>query len=133
MTEVDTARSGAPFLKINGTALHSSYDPEREAKRFVDESLQSECPSTIIVFGEGLGYIAAAAARRCPEAKVLSIVYSTDIFRAANRAGGLTWHPGAEVDIGAFLRSHIGEMEIEGLRVIEWPVRPACSPPCPAW
>jgi len=122
MTEAYTARSGAPSLRINGATLHSSYDPEREAQRFVEESLGSESPSTILVLGEGLGYIAAAAARQHPEATILVIIYSAEIFHATNRASQGVWHSGADVDIKAFLRAHLGELEIEGLRVVEWPV-----------
>ena len=33
--QLQTARSGAPFAAFNGVKLHSSYDPVKEAERFL--------------------------------------------------------------------------------------------------
>jgi hypothetical protein len=121
MIEVFTAKSGAPSLRIDGIALHSPYDPAREAERFVAESIGGESPSTIVVLGEGLGYAAASAETRHPHARVIRVIYSREVFRAGHGDSGIAWSPGGELGLAEFLRRQIGELDLEGLRIIEWP------------
>jgi hypothetical protein len=124
MIEVFTARSGAPSLKIDGIFLHSPYDPAREAARFVEDSLEDAEPATVIVLGEGLGYVSKALRDAKPRAHQVLVFYSEEIHGASPPAHpGLhpTWHPGAGLALPDFLRRHLGELDVEGLRVIEWP------------
>lgn len=121
MIEAFTARSGAPSLRIDGKALHSPYDPAREAERFVREILGSEPPSTVVVLGEGLGHVASAVSRLHPRARILRITYSEEVARAAIDGPGPGWHPGMSSSVADFLRLQLGELDIEGLRVVEWP------------
>src|SRR5208282_3958810 len=95
MIELFTARSGAPSVKVDGVAMHSPYDPAREAERFVQESLGDENPSTVIVLGECVGHIVRAVARLKPGASLLAAVYSPGIAQAAPVQGVRTWHPAA--------------------------------------
>src|SRR5208282_3378561 len=120
MIELFTARSGAPSVKVDGVAMHSPYDPAREAERFVQESLGDENPSTVIVLGECVGHIVRAVARLKPGASLLAAVYSPGIAQAAPVQGVRTWHPGARGTFSDFLRGNLGELQIEGLRVMEW-------------
>ncbi len=55
--EVFCSKKGKPSLKIDDLLFHSSYDPEEEAKCWVDKQMDSwnGC-STPLVFGLGLGY-----------------------------------------------------------------------------
>ena len=120
MIEVFTARSGAPSLKINGVSLHSPYDPRKEASRFVAESLGSEEPGTVVVLGEGLGYVSQAVRDAHPLARLIVVHYSTEIHDASTK-GFPGWHPECGHGLPEFLRLHLGELDAEGLRVIEWP------------
>lgn len=119
MIELFTARSGAPSLKVDGVALHSPYDPRREAQRFVRQALGEEAPSAVIVLGECVGHITEAVAKAHPRALVLAAVYSPEIARAA-RLPAASWDPSSPQALDEFLRLHLGELQIEGLRVIEW-------------
>jgi hypothetical protein len=121
MIELFTAKSGAPSLKVDGVALHSPYDPRREAQRFVREALGNEPPSAVIVLGECLGHISQAVSEAHPRALVLAAVYSAEIARAARFGQVPGWDPSNGEGLEEFLRSHLGELQIEGLRVIEWP------------
>ena len=121
MIELFTAKSGAPSLRIDGIALHSPYDPAREAERFVMESIGGEAPSTIVVLGECLGYVAASAKTHAPHARVIRVIYSQEVFRAGQGDSGVAWSPGGELGLLEFLRRQIGELDLEGLRIIEWP------------
>jgi hypothetical protein len=121
MVELFTARSGAPSLRVNGVALHSPYDPRREASRFVQETIGSERPSAVIVLGESIGHVVEAVARLRPGALLLAAVYSAEIAAASTLRGLPSWHPGCPVAFDEFLRDHLAELQIEGLRVIEWP------------
>jgi len=105
-------------------ALHSPYDPAREAERFAEAALGPETPSTVVVLGEGLGYLTRWVRGVHPSARVLKVHYSEEISRSSSsvsEADGDTWHPGLRVSVGEFLASRIGELDVEGLRMIEWP------------
>jgi Protein of unknown function DUF115 len=121
MIELFTARSGAPSVKVDGVAMHSPYDPTREAARFVQESLGDEKPSTVIVLGECIGHIVRAVQLLKPGTTLLAAVYSPAMAQAAPVEGVPVWHPGAPGAFSDFLRSNLGELQIEGLRVVEWP------------
>ena len=121
MVELFTARSGAPSMKVDGVAMHSPYDPEREAERFLQETIGAERPSTVIVLGECVGHLARAVSRRLPAALVLAALYSVEIAAASAREGLPFWSPASGTSFAEFLRRHLGELQIEGLRVLEWP------------
>jgi len=72
--ESRVGRGGRPTLLVNGVTLHSSYDPEREARRVCDGLLdRSAAPATIIVVGEGVPYLADELRRRVPTCRILSL------------------------------------------------------------
>lgn len=82
--EVEAARSGVPTLKWKGRHLASAYDPVREAERLVEGAVP-EGTSVVVLLGLGLGYHAAAAARR--GAYVVAVERRPEIAAAARAAG----------------------------------------------
>ncbi len=121
MIRVFTARSGAPTATVDGVALHSAYDPEREARRFVSDALAGETPSTVIVLGEGLGHVTDAVRAHSPAARVLSLLYTAEIPPAGPPWGEPSWRPDCGEAPGPWLRARLTDFDVEGLRVIEWP------------
>ena len=130
MIEVFTSRSGSPSIKVLGISLHSPYDPAREAQRFAAGALGPEQPSTVVILGEALEYASRWVRENHPGARVLRVFYSTEVFDLcrelfkAPAVPGATndlWHPGLGVAIKDFFRLRIGELDLEGLRVLEWP------------
>jgi hypothetical protein len=121
MIEAFAAKSGSRSLRVDGIALHSPYDPVREAHRFVLEGIGTEPPSAVVVLGEGLGYVGHAVKDLFPSARVIRVHYSAEIFRAAGPLDGPAWAPGQKSSLADFLLGQIGEFDMEGLRVLEWP------------
>ena len=121
MVELFTAKSGAPSLKVDGIALHSPYDPVREARRFVQESLGRETPSVVVILGECVGHLSQAVAEAHPRALVLPVVYSPEITVAAGLPRRDVWDPSGPGALEEYLRARVGELQVEGLRVLEWP------------
>jgi len=121
MVEPFTSRSGLPSLRVNGVALHSPYDPVAEARRWAREALGGTPAATVVILGEGLGYLGAAVQEVVPAARIVTVCYSPEIDRHAVRRGVVSWNPSAPTGLGEFLRSAIGELDVEGLRVVEWP------------
>lgn len=145
MLELIASRAGPPTAVVRGSYLHSRYDPEREAQRFVTQALGSERPTVVVLLGAGLGYLVEALRRRDPGVRILSVFYDLAVHQAAiaapdlsgngppassgtllspaGRAGAAeTWHPGHPEPLLDFLRARIQELDGEGLSVIEWPV-----------
>ena len=123
MLEIVTARSGQPTARVNGTHLHSPYDPEKEARRFLRQSIKQRNPSTILLLGAGLGYLYREMMRSFPGARVVLVFYHEAVCRSFAPAlpAGTYWHPAESCTILQFLRSRIHELEAEGLVVVEWP------------
>ncbi len=120
MIELRTARSGKPSVVVDGKLLHSTYDPERQAQRFVEESFTDGIPSAVIVVGEGLGYVSNAIRNQFPEIPVISFYLDDRLRRYANESAGHRWFPDDPSSPFAFLQSILDEEELEGLRMIEW-------------
>lgn len=121
MIEVYPSRSGKPTARANGVRLHSAYDPETEASRFVERSLAASVPGTVVVLGESLGYVADAVAARYPGTKILPIYYSGELRPPDRAPDARGWAPEDGVTTAAFLAHALDELDVEGLAVLEWP------------
>src|SRR5208337_2054916 len=124
MIETFTAKSGALTARVDGIALHSPYDPAREARRFVEAHAGQYVPSAVVVLGEGLGYVSAAVESLYPGARLIRIFYSDEIMATGNARGagpevhggfGPAWCPGMKAGLNAFLAAALGELDLEGL------------------
>ncbi|MCB2210539.1 glycosyltransferase [bacterium] len=107
--EVTESRSGAPSLRVNGRALHSTYDPVREAKQQLAR-LSSDLPqkSTLVLIGLGLGFLAEAWLDARPDDELFVLEPDEDLFRHAIRSRDLH-----EVISGSSL--HVGSSGLEVL------------------
>ena len=127
MIELQTARNGRPTAVLRGRALHSTYDPDREALRFVERAVSTP-PGTLVLLGAGLGYVSEEIRRRYPRTRIVAIYYEAEIHAQAWHRPPETWHPGSDLDLGSFLRATVGELDLEGLQVLEWePSARACE------
>ena len=121
MVELFTAKSGAPSLKVDGVALHSPYDPAREARRFIRETVGTEPPSVVVILGECVGHLSRAVREAHPRAQVLPLLYSPEIPWVAGISPEGGWDPSREEGLEEYLRARLDELLVDGLRVIEWP------------
>jgi len=120
MLRIAPTRSGSPTLYCNERSVHSTYDPLREADRFVRENLRGMRPDCVVVLGPGLGYIVNAVRERFPDARPVSLHLSEEVFQLATAKPQAAWHPGSSEALATFLDKHIKEFDLEGLRVLEW-------------
>jgi hypothetical protein len=127
MVELRSSRSGRLTAVVGGTAIHSLYDPAREARRFI-EAGTTEPPGTIVILGEGVGHLSRAAREAHPAARVLAVHFATELWVADPGAAHAAWHPGAAAGLERFLREQLSELDVEGLRVLEWPPSSAAFP-----
>ncbi len=132
MFKIEHAKSGHPFAIFNGLHLHSGYNPEREAQKFVLSQLGSRVPATVLVVGPGLGYIGAELRRR--GAFTVHVFLSAFTYSAAVERGDAAWHPRSDddamalsaaesqdaVSLRSFLRSVLNDTDTVGLEVISW-------------
>ena len=84
MIVVETSRSGAPILKVDGRALASAVDPLREAASWAKSVEATLAPGTAaIVLGVGCGYHVAALKVLCPRSQVIAIESSAEVAAKA--------------------------------------------------
>ena len=123
MLEIGTARSGNRTARIDATHVHSPYDPQKEARRFVRQTLHDRNPSIILLLGAGLGYLYEEMRRSYPAARILVVFYSESfppVFAPALPPDRF-WQPSSGRSILQFLRSQVHDIEAEGLATVEWP------------
>ena len=77
------SKQGAFFLSLDGTALHSAYDPIREAAKTA-AALDPQTEAVIIA-ENGLGYLPLQAAGRFPAADILMIVPDASVCAVLRR------------------------------------------------
>jgi hypothetical protein len=121
VTHISPSRTGKPTAHANGVRLHSAYDPQTEAARFVQRSLTASVPGTVVVLGASLGYIADAVAALHPGAKIVPIYYSRELRPPDRAPDARGWAPEDGVTPAAFLARALDELDVEGLTVLEWP------------
>ena len=81
MLELSSSKSGQPVARIKGIHLHSPYDPQKEARRFLRESIKQPNPSMILLLGAGLGYLYRETTRIFPDARVVVVFYHEELVK----------------------------------------------------
>ena len=79
-----SAKSGDLTATINGTLLHSFYNPKREAKKII-QSLHVTKNTIFLVYGFGLGYISEELTDQYPDISQIIIEPDIKIFQAATQ------------------------------------------------
>ncbi len=75
----ETAKNAHVTCSVNGRFLHSKYNPENEAKNFVDSVECNYNPTCVIVTGSALPYCVPFFKERFPSIPLFAIQYN-DIF-----------------------------------------------------
>lgn len=100
--------------------MHSRYDPEREAFRFVESEIGGSKPSHVVLLGPCLDYLTPAVRLILPGARIVAVQYSAIFDREAVGRADLTWVPDCGRSLDAFLDSALDEDAISGVAVLEW-------------
>jgi len=121
MPRLSPTPSGHPTLFWGKTVIHSTYDPLKEARRFILETCRGENPSCFILLDPGLGYLIRAIRAQFPYSSLICLYFSDTTFQMRRESCETSWHPGADLSLAEFLRRHLHELDLEGLKIIEWP------------
>ncbi|MDP8207691.1 MAG: glycosyltransferase [Candidatus Electryonea clarkiae] len=88
---VEPSRTGDPTLYVSGMAVHSRYDPVREANKLASKIFDSKKkPAGIVIIGLGLGYLAEAIIDNCSDTRIIIIEPKPEIIAVALKSRDLT-------------------------------------------
>lgn len=127
------SRSGLPCCQAGPISLHSSYDPEREAGRYLDDVTGGRSPSCFVLSGPCIDYLTPAIRKRFGEAPVISIQHDARFADCPKPFPGVAeadavWFPGAAATREAFLDAWLPEEALGGVVFLEWPAAARAYP-----
>ena len=115
------SRAGPLFCRAGSLYLHSPYEPEREAERWLETQIGAKVPLFIVLLGPCLNYLTPLLRARYPRAAIVSL-QPDPFFRGKELARcDATWYPDSPMPLAAFLDTAIGEDAAAGLSIMEWP------------
>ncbi|MDR1211834.1 MAG: hypothetical protein LBK40_06350, partial [Spirochaetaceae bacterium] len=119
MTErFEPSHSGAPTVFFGQTALHSQYNPEKEAARYT-ASLAVKHGAGIFLFIEpALGYTVKELRKRFPLGRMLALHCSAAF--AGTGEPDAEWHPECGISLDAFLSERVADEEVPAVQLVEW-------------
>jgi hypothetical protein len=126
-----TSRSGHRVATWGGKALHSRYDPVREARRFAERSLEGlSCAPVVILLGAAAGYVAKALAEDPRVARVLALFLDADMAATALDLPPTVqaWHPRMQSGLYSHLRGAVDESDLARVHLVEWEPAVAALP-----
>lgn len=100
--------------------LHSAYNPVKEARRYVDETVTMLEPRFITVTEPGESWLAEALRARYPRAFLIALRYSTDLFLDSDSMWDAVWRPDSAVGIHTFLFTLIPEESLPFCVFLPW-------------
>ena len=106
----DIARNGDRICSIGDIKLHSSYDPQKEAERFVSGLECSFSPTHIVITGPALSYCAKYLRKRFDNAIIIAIHYTNEL-----ESDDKVWdrsfvaNPDDDIPLSEILYSYLGE------------------------
>jgi len=124
---VGTAKNGTPTASAGNLRIHSSYNPENEAEKFLKGHMENFIDgATVVIIGAGLGYIDQKLHEILPQSTLIALhldpkLYAKRIGREDDSRKVERWHPAASVDIETFLSRVLPETSMAGLCILQWP------------
>jgi hypothetical protein len=118
---LQSSRGGSPVCRADELYLHSPYEPEREAERFIESRIGERKPTTIVLLAPCLDYLSPSLRKKFPRAAIVALQAHT-FFRGKERGGhDEAWYPDSSLSLADFLDRSIDEDAVSGLAVLEWP------------
>jgi len=101
-------------------SLHSKYNPEREAVRFLDAQAITATPKYILVTEPGESYLAGALRARFPNSKLIAIRYQSVFFQSSDPLWDYVWRPDGLISFASFLFDLIPDEDIGLTLFLNW-------------
>jgi hypothetical protein len=120
MTTIGHAKNGSPIGLSNSVYLNSRYDPEAEASKFIELTVEDSDPAIVVIVGETLGYLAKEMETRSPDCRCIQVFLDPYLFDHAFYRTAAAWQPESAMSLGDFLSRSVGELELLGMVVVEW-------------
>ena len=105
--------------------LHSRYNPQGEADRYINSLSLSERIRFFILIEPGLGYMIPPLKKKIPDAKIIALHAGDFSLPYSGAVPDSEWNPGMEISVQDFLEREIPDSEAGEMRLLEW--RPALS------
>jgi hypothetical protein len=102
-----------------GAHLHSRYNPQAEAVRYIDSLNLNEAIECFILIEPGLGYIIPVLQERFTNSKIL-VLHAEKFPQDTAFSGTYTLTGTDSAEIQMFLETHIQEINVDRIRIIEW-------------
>jgi hypothetical protein len=114
---------------LYSASLHSRYNPQGEAERYIDSLSLNEKTRFFILIEPGLGYIVAPLKRKASNAKVIALhaekPSQIPAVQGPSVQADSEWYPETGVSVQEFLEAEIPDSQAFEIRLLEW--RPALN------
>jgi hypothetical protein len=101
-------------------ALHSRYNPQGEAEKYLDALELGTETEYFILIEPGLGYLIPPLRKKRPAANIIALHIDGAFKSAEGEAPVPAWFPGGPVSLQQFLEREIPDLEARFIRIIEW-------------
>ena len=110
-------------ISLHTAALHSKYDPWREAEKYLRHSSVSTDSSIYLLLEPGRGYLTHLLHKYNPTAKLIEVHCSSEVEPLQSREPSAVerWNPHSEKSLSAFLAEQIDDLDIGRVTILEWP------------
>ena len=117
-----------PSSSSSPPRLHSRYNPQAEAERYVAAAVQLIRPEFIVVTEPGEGFLAEALKKKCPNALLCAVRYQDEFFRESDALWDCVWRPSSGIAIETFLYNIIPDDAMPAAAFISWKASDAFWP-----
>lgn len=121
------AKNGEKTAFYNNIYLHSSYSPEKEARRWVSSITPLFEPEIILITEPALGIQLSCLKERFPECKIAAVRYSHD-FDAFNSGFDFIFYAEKEGELYSSLTRAFSEEKIYSILFLSWPASEKAFP-----
>lgn len=107
-------------MNLSPPTLHSRYNPEKEASRFVDSLNPGYIPHCILVTEPGESYIHSYLRKKFPHSTLVAARYQNDLYHESDILWDSVYRPGMPQSFSQFLSSITGDMDISYCLFVTW-------------
>lgn len=120
------ARSGDTTVSYNGRFLHSTYDPKKEALRYI-QTIDLAHTSVCVLLEPGLDYLAEALHSLRPDMRIISL-HCVDELKFMVKPSVPSHFPSDTHTLFSFLAEHVEDSLLSRSSILEWePSALACG------